>query len=105
MFCINADYSEIDESNRAFAKAVGDNLDLTNIQKSVINTRKDYAIINEVTQFNNENIFFKQIISKLLDIKLILNENNTCQKKYGEDGVHPNIEGYKLMEKLLLEKL
>lgn len=57
MFCINADYSEIDESNRAFAKAVGDNLDLTNIQKSVINTRKDYAIINEVTQFNNENIY------------------------------------------------
>lgn len=27
------------------------------------------------------------------------------QKKYGEDGVHPNLEGYKVMETLLLKSL
>ncbi len=27
------------------------------------------------------------------------------QKKYGEDGVHPNLEGYKVMEALLLKSL
>jgi hypothetical protein len=60
---------------------------------------KIYILINDLKQENallkekcdeyekkdNENILFKQRISKLLDIKLILNENNTCQKKYGEE--------------------
>jgi len=50
-----------------------------------------YAKENAITYVN--------YYSEMVDDKLGL------QKKYGEDGVHPNIEGYKLMEKLLLEKL
>lgn len=57
LFCVNADYSEIDKSNHAFAKAIKDNLNLTDISQSVIDARNDYAVINEVTQFNNENIY------------------------------------------------
>lgn len=57
LFCVNADYSAIDKSNHAFARAIKDNLDLSNIQKSVIGAKRDYVVINEVTQFNNENIY------------------------------------------------
>lgn len=60
---------------------------------------KIYILINDLKQENallkekcdeyekkeNENLLFKQRIAQLLDIKLILNENNTCQKKYGEE--------------------
>ena len=57
LFCVNANYSEIDKSNHAFAKAIRDNLNLTDIPQSVIDAKNDYVVINEVTQFNNENIY------------------------------------------------
>ncbi len=33
----------------------------------------------------------------------MVNNENGLDKKYGEDGVHPNLEGYKVMEALLME--
>lgn len=47
----------------------------------------------------NNAIDYVDYYSEMVDSELGL------QKKYGEDGVHPNITGYKVMEKLLLEKL
>jgi lysophospholipase L1-like esterase len=35
----------------------------------------------------------------------MVDEHKGLQKKYGEDGVHPNLEGYKVMEELLLRFL
>lgn len=35
----------------------------------------------------------------------IVNESKGLDKKYGEDGVHPNLEGYKIMESLLVKVL
>jgi alpha-L-fucosidase len=35
---------------------------------------------------------------------MVDNENGLL-KKYGEDGVHPNLEGYKVMAALLLKNL
>ncbi|MEC4005099.1 SGNH/GDSL hydrolase family protein [Flavobacterium sp. SUN052] len=35
----------------------------------------------------------------------LVDQNKGLDKKYGEDGVHPNLEGYKLMEKLILKVL
>ena len=35
----------------------------------------------------------------------MVNNEKGLQKKYGEDGVHPNLEGYKVMEALLLKSL
>lgn len=35
----------------------------------------------------------------------MVDENKGLQKKYGDDGVHPNLEGYKVMEELLLKTL
>ncbi len=32
----------------------------------------------------------------------MVDENNGLLKKYGDDGVHPNIEGYKIMEQMVL---
>lgn len=46
-----------------------------------------------------KSIAYVNYYSEMVDSELGL------QKKYGEDGVHPNITGYKVMEKLLLEKL
>ena len=57
MFCVNADYSEINKSNHDFAKAIKNNLNLSDIRESVIGARNEYVVINEVTQFNNENIY------------------------------------------------
>jgi len=31
----------------------------------------------------------------------MVDENNGLQNKFGKDGVHPNLEGYKVMEKIL----
>jgi hypothetical protein len=43
-------------------------------------------------------------LPKSLESKSILNKK--CGLKiYGEDGVHPNAEGYKIMETLLLKAL
>lgn len=36
---------------------------------------------------------------------VMVDEHKGLQKKYGEDGVHPNLEGYKVMEELLLRFL
>jgi lysophospholipase L1-like esterase len=36
---------------------------------------------------------------------VMVDENKGLDKKYGDDGVHPNLEGYKLMEKLIMEVL
>lgn len=33
----------------------------------------------------------------------MVNNENGLDKKYGEDGVHPNLEGYKVMEALVME--
>ena len=57
LYCVNGDYAEIEQSNRDFARAVRDNLDLDNLYQSVIRMRGDYQVINEVTQFNNDNIY------------------------------------------------
>ena len=35
----------------------------------------------------------------------MVDENKGLDKKYGDDGVHPNLEGYKLMQKLIMEVL
>lgn len=35
----------------------------------------------------------------------MVDENKGLQKKYGDDGVHPNLEGYKVMEELVLRFL
>jgi lysophospholipase L1-like esterase len=35
----------------------------------------------------------------------LVDENKGLQKKFGDDGVHPNLEGYKVMEELLLRFL
>ena len=51
----------------------------------------EYAIKNKIT--------YVDYYSKMVDDKKGL------QKIYGEDGVHPNAEGYKIMETLLLKAL
>jgi alpha-L-fucosidase len=35
----------------------------------------------------------------------MVNNENGLDKKYGEDGVHPNLEGYKVMEALVMEAI
>jgi alpha-L-fucosidase len=35
----------------------------------------------------------------------MVNDSKGLDKKYGDDGVHPNLNGYKLMESLLLKVL
>lgn len=35
----------------------------------------------------------------------MVDENKGLQKKFGEDGVHPNLEGYKVMEELVMRFL
>ena len=35
---------------------------------------------------------------------LLTDENGGLPKKYAKDGVHPTIDGYKVMERLLLER-
>lgn len=52
---------------------------------------KAYALKNKLT--------YVDYYSSMVDAEKGL------QKKYGEDGVHPNLEGYKLMESLLLKAL
>jgi lysophospholipase L1-like esterase len=52
---------------------------------------KNYAKANKITYVDYYNA-------------MVDNEKGLL-KKYGEDGVHPNLEGYKLMETLLLKSL
>lgn len=52
---------------------------------------KNYAKANKITYVDYYNA-------------MVDNEKGLL-KKYGEDGVHPNLEGYKLMEALLLKSL
>ena len=35
----------------------------------------------------------------------LVDEQGGLPKKYAKDGVHPNLEGYKIMEAILLESL
>lgn len=37
--------------------------------------------------------------------KAMVDENKGLQKQFGEDGVHPNLDGYKVMEDLLLKSI
>lgn len=52
---------------------------------------KDYALKDKIS--------FVDYYSSMVD------ENKGLDIKYGEDGVHPNLNGYKLMESLLLKVL
>jgi lysophospholipase L1-like esterase len=52
---------------------------------------KAYALKNKIP--------FVDYYSEMVD------ENKGLDKKYGDDGVHPNLNGYKLMESLLLKVL
>lgn len=52
---------------------------------------KDYAQKNKIT--------YVDYYSKMVD------DQKGLLKKYGEDGVHPNLEGYKTMEAILLKAL
>lgn len=51
------------------------------------------------TYANKNKIIFVNYFDKMVD------HENGLQKKYGEDGVHPNLSGYKVMEKLILKAL
>ena len=45
---------------------------------------------------NNNQIPFVDYYTDMVD------ENYGLQKKFGEDGVHPNVNGYEVMEKTLI---
>ncbi len=61
---------------------------------------KVIALNSLLQNYSNKNkIRFVDYYSSMVD-----NEKGLL-KKYGEDGVHPNLEGYKVMEALLLKSL
>ena len=68
--------------------------------------RKDLTPANDIITLNKMiREYAESIHIPYIDYHSILtDENGGLPKKYAKDGVHPTIDGYKIMERLLLER-
>lgn len=57
LYCINADYHEIEDSNFKFAQAIKHSLVLDDLIKTKTSFQDAYKVINEITEFNQKNIY------------------------------------------------
>jgi len=57
LYCVDATYQEIDDSNIEFAKAVKESLILDDLETSKQKIRETYKVKDGVTEFNQKNIY------------------------------------------------
>mgnify|MGYP003462569201 FL=1 len=58
MYCIDATYSEIDNSNFKFAQAIKHSLILEDLELTKEKIQETYEVKDSVTEFNQKNIYF-----------------------------------------------
>ncbi len=69
-------------------------------EKGVYPSQKIIKLNNKIRKYcKNENITYLDYFSAMVD------KRDGLDSKYSEDGVHPNLVGYKVMEKLALEAI
>jgi hypothetical protein len=58
LYCVDATYSEIDESNFKFAQAIKHSLILEDLELTKEKIQETYEVKDGVTEFNQKNIYF-----------------------------------------------
>lgn len=58
LYCVNATYQEIEDSNIEFAKAVKESLLLDDLKSTKDMIQEKYKVKDKVTEFNQKNIYF-----------------------------------------------
>lgn len=57
LYCVDATYAEIEESNTEFAKAIKESLILEDLETSKQKIQETYKVKDGVTEFNQKNIY------------------------------------------------